>query len=305
MTSSTINSMCESKDSDETNSESRAGESSYIDTQADFNEILKARGDRELASLYQFISEHFADGVFTLLDVGCGPANLTQRIALRYPKCQILAMDLDAAGSYAEDWQQVMSQHINIKEIWKGDMLDASEIRKALTLHLGKSTVDIVFGHASVMYLHDGGLEKFYRQCADFTNWIVTRDTTPAWNGHLVGGEDCDTAISTLKDALREFTKIFHQHGAGFPPCQADVENSDFNLSWYLEHMDYKSNDVGPRNLSAHMDAGAQAVVGVIQGGKSSEEIEKIKRAFEFFGRHGLFCLETWQVSILKNNNTL
>jgi len=111
---------------------------------ADFNETDQAMVER-IATLLQSSGASFKAQA-RLLDLGCGPGNITARLAQRWPKCSVLGLDAaDRMIAVADDRRRAAGlsrEHLRYEQA-------------LLPIHQADQPADLIVSNSLLHHLHD------------------------------------------------------------------------------------------------------------------------------------------------------
>jgi SAM-dependent methyltransferase len=199
--------------------------------------------DRELR--FQLILDHvhqLAGEPERVLDLGCGPGSLTHRVLARFPRAQVVALDLDplllhlAAGAFATDARvDIVRRNLNDPD-WSAGLAEG---------------FDAVVSTTALHWLSADALERVYRGVAGllrpggvFANadWMLIEDDRlraaahDLHQAHLAaafgaGAESCDDWYHRAY-ALPEYQGLWAERERVFAHWDGDLM---MPASWHLD----------------------------------------------------------------------
>jgi SAM-dependent methyltransferase len=273
----------------------------YTDSAGCLRELLEKRGDAQLRHFFNFVRTHYPDGRFTLLDVGCGPAVLTRKIAQNFPESRIVGVDLDDSENYAVAWRDIQASTPNIGALLRGNMLDIDYLRHAFEDCLNTATIDIVFGHASVMYLYGQQLQQFLHNFSAIARWIFLRDT-PLGPPILQGNQQVLPALQRIRRLYVDLEQHCNGEGAHVGPLTPlDVEGTAFDLGQFADYEIYRRDGDDQHSLEEYMSTLWRTLPAVLHGHKPDSYLRLAEQACDEFGQTGDSLVRLYLISILQN----
>ncbi|MAY72968.1 MAG: SAM-dependent methyltransferase [Halomonas sp.] len=161
---------------------------------------------RELARAQMAMAEtlwpHLPDDAERILDLGCGPGDLTRRVAERYPDASVLGLDLSAA--MLAQARQTLVQPAQVDQ-------DAEQLRHDVSPHPRATVCDWVCADAQAMPLADASLDLVISNlaiqwCPDLKQVLAELHRVLAPGGRAI-------LNTLLPGTLAEIAQVWRQPG--------------------------------------------------------------------------------------------
>ncbi|ROS05501.1 hypothetical protein EDC56_1031 [Sinobacterium caligoides] len=282
---------------------------------SDIDAILKSRDRKQLAKQFSIIDELYPDGVFTHLEFGCACGSLFTEWLQRYPKAKFIGVDLDIEDQYGDDWAPLVRDYPNLLTIAKVNMLDKATVISLLQDNFGVASVNVIHGHAAIMYLSDEKTAQFLCDASTYSQYIISRDME-ASNFRFGGDENCIKPIRLLEKCTKDIDSVWSESIGRYvrPMTRYEVRNSSFSFQQFADHEVY-TPDSEPSLMDAvfsHGQSASNLLWSSDEQGHTTlhpdyneDMLDELKNSLLYFAEHGDYMVSCWVVSFLENKKVI
>ena len=279
--------------------------------EADIDEILSMRDEKQLRKQFEIVDNKFPDGVFTFLEFGCADGHLLIEWVERYPNAIFIGIDLDIESMYEEGWPALVDDHPNLRAMLKGDMLESSYVKESLQRYFHNDSVDVIHGHAAIMYLDDHKTHQFLQAASSYARNIISRDLSMTDARFGVNSQTIESARiieRCLYDVDIHWTETLGRYVR--PMTTYDIRDTSFSFQQFSDYERY-THESSP-SLTDYMTALGLSVPNLL---KSTDEngneifhsdydaskLAHVKQQFLDFGSAGDYLIVHWHITVLEN----